>query len=42
MADALCWGIASGAATASLSGTTIGTRPLVEQLRTRVQATQQN
>jgi 1-phosphofructokinase family hexose kinase len=36
MADALCWGIASGAATASLNGTTVGSRPLVEQLRSLV------
>jgi 1-phosphofructokinase family hexose kinase len=30
--DALGWGVASGAATASLSGTEVGSRPLIEQL----------
>jgi 1-phosphofructokinase family hexose kinase len=30
--DALGWGVASGAATASLSGTEVGTRPLIEAL----------
>ena len=30
--EALCWGIACGAATASLSGTAVGSRPLVEKL----------
>ncbi|MBE0697514.1 MAG: 1-phosphofructokinase [Anaerolineaceae bacterium] len=30
--DALAWGIASGAATASLSGTEVGPRPLIEDL----------
>lgn len=33
---ALGWGIACGAATASLSGTAVGTRPLVEQLFSQV------
>ncbi len=32
MEEALRWGIACGAATASLSGTAVGTRPLVEKL----------
>jgi 1-phosphofructokinase family hexose kinase len=30
--EALGWGVASGAATASLSGTEVGTRPLIESL----------
>jgi 1-phosphofructokinase family hexose kinase len=30
--EALGWGVASGAATASLSGTEVGTRPLIEML----------
>ncbi len=30
--EALGWGVASGAATASLSGTALGTRPLIEDL----------
>jgi membrane-bound ClpP family serine protease len=30
--DALGWGVASGAATASLPGTEVGTRPLIEEL----------
>jgi 1-phosphofructokinase family hexose kinase len=30
--EALGWGVASGAATASLSGTEVGTRPLIEEL----------
>jgi fructose-1-phosphate kinase PfkB-like protein len=30
--EALGWGVASGAATASLSGTEVGTRPLIETL----------
>lgn len=37
METALCWGIACGAATASLSGTAVGTRPLVEKLLAEVQ-----
>lgn len=36
MVDALYWGIASGAATASLSGTTIGSRLLVTQLHSQM------
>ncbi len=32
MKEALGWGVASGAATASLSGTEVGTRPLIEEL----------
>lgn len=35
--EALTWGIASGAATASLSGTEVGTRPLIEELQAQVQ-----
>jgi 1-phosphofructokinase family hexose kinase len=35
--EALGWGVASGAATASLPGTEVGTRPLIEHLFTRVQ-----
>jgi 1-phosphofructokinase family hexose kinase len=35
--EALGWGVASGAATASLPGTEVGTRPLIEQLFSRVQ-----
>jgi 1-phosphofructokinase family hexose kinase len=38
LTDALGWGIASGAATASLDGTEVGARPLIEQLRARVQS----
>lgn len=34
--DALAWGIASGAATASLPGTEVGSRPLIEELLTQV------
>jgi 1-phosphofructokinase family hexose kinase len=34
--DALCWGTASGAATASLSGTEVGSRALIESLLERV------
>ena len=34
--EALAWGIASGAATASLSGTEVGSRPLIEELLTLV------
>jgi 1-phosphofructokinase family hexose kinase len=34
--EALCWGIACGAATASLSGTAVGSRQLVEALLPRV------
>lgn len=34
--DALRWGIACGAATASMSGTAVGTRPLVEKLVAQV------
>lgn len=30
--EALCWGVASGAATASLSGTEVGSRQLIESL----------
>ncbi|MBK6711349.1 MAG: 1-phosphofructokinase [Chloroflexi bacterium] len=36
VAEALRWGIACGAATASLPGTAVGTRPLVEQLLPQV------
>ncbi len=35
--DALGWGIASGAATASLSGTEVGSRELIEALHQRVE-----
>jgi 1-phosphofructokinase family hexose kinase len=35
--EALGWGVASGAATASLSGTEVGSRPLIEELFARVQ-----
>lgn len=35
--EALGWGIASGAATASLSGTEVGTRELIEALHPRVE-----
>lgn len=35
--DALSWGVASGAATASLPGTEVGTRPLIEELFSQVQ-----
>jgi len=35
--DALGWGIASGAATASLSGTEVGTRESIEALHQRVE-----
>lgn len=34
--EALRWGIASGAATASLSGTEVGARPLIEELQAQV------
>jgi len=34
--DALTWGMASGAATASLSGTAVGARPLIEELQAQV------
>jgi len=37
--EALCWGVACGAATASLSGTAIGARELVESLRDQVYLT---
>ena len=37
LAEALRWGVASGAATASLSGTAVGDRDLVEALLARVQ-----
>jgi fructose-1-phosphate kinase PfkB-like protein len=30
--ESLGWGVASGAATASLSGTEVGSRPLIEEL----------
>lgn len=36
VAEALHWGIACGAATASLPGTAVGTRPLVEELLPQV------
>lgn len=35
--EALGWGVASGAATASLPGTEVGSRPLIEELCSRVQ-----
>jgi 1-phosphofructokinase family hexose kinase len=35
--EALGWGVASGAATASLDGTEVGTRPLIEELYLQVQ-----
>ena len=35
--EALGWGVASGAATASLPGTEVGTRPLIEKLFSQVQ-----
>ena len=35
--EALGWGVASGAATASLPGTEVGSRPLIEQLYSQVQ-----
>ncbi len=35
--DALGWGVASGAATASLPGTAVGSKPLIESLRPLVQ-----
>ena len=35
--EALGWGVASGAATASLPGTEVGSRPLVEELFTQVE-----
>jgi 1-phosphofructokinase family hexose kinase len=35
--EALGWGVASGAATASLSGTEVGSRPLIEELFAQVQ-----
>ena len=34
--EALCWGVASGAATASQSGTEVGSRALIESLLTQV------
>jgi len=34
--EALGWGVASGAATASLPGTEVGTRPLIEELFAQV------
>ncbi|HEY3310352.1 MAG TPA: 1-phosphofructokinase [Anaerolineales bacterium] len=34
--DSLGWGVACGAATASMSGTEVGTLPLIEELLTRV------
>lgn len=34
--EATGWGVASGAATASLSGTTVGSKPLIEQLYSQV------
>jgi fructose-1-phosphate kinase PfkB-like protein len=34
--EALGWGVASGAATASLPGTEVGSRPLIEQLYSQV------
>lgn len=34
--EALAWGVASGAATASLSGTEVGSRALIEELKGRV------
>ncbi|MDX1414651.1 MAG: 1-phosphofructokinase [Candidatus Promineifilaceae bacterium] len=37
--DALRWGIACGAATASMSGTAVGSRQLVEELHPRVKLT---
>jgi len=35
--EALGWGVASGAATASLPGTEVGSRPLIEELYSQVQ-----
>jgi len=35
--ESLGWGVASGAATASLSGTEVGARPLIEELFSQVQ-----
>ena len=34
--EALGWGVASGAATASLSGTEVGAQALIETLRSQV------
>jgi fructose-1-phosphate kinase PfkB-like protein len=34
--DSLGWGVASGAATASLSGTEVGSQRLIEELRSQV------
>ncbi|MGZ9166852.1 MAG: 1-phosphofructokinase family hexose kinase, partial [Anaerolineales bacterium] len=34
--ESLGWGVASGAATASLSGTEVGSRPLIDELFTQV------
>ena len=34
--EALGWGVASGAATASLPGTEVGSRPLIEELFSQV------
>jgi 1-phosphofructokinase family hexose kinase len=36
MNESLGWGVASGAATASLNGTEVGSRPLIEQLYSQV------
>jgi len=36
LAEALCWGIACGAAAASLSGTGVGSRELVEELHSKI------
>jgi fructose-1-phosphate kinase PfkB-like protein len=35
--EALGWGVSSGAATASLPGTEVGSRPLIEELFSQVQ-----
>ena len=37
MKEALGWGVASGAATASLDGTQVGSRQLIEKLFTQIQ-----
>jgi fructose-1-phosphate kinase PfkB-like protein len=34
--ESLCWGVASGAATASQSGTEVGSRALIESLFAQV------
>jgi 6-phosphofructokinase 2 len=39
MEEALRWGVASGAAAASLDGTAFGTRAQVEQLERKVEVT---